>query len=74
MGITCSPLPQNNGKLTLPFFAVVMAIYHYVERIWIILVTPNFCITYTINNKYYPGEPVYIHIQPLLNIMQEKMR
>ena len=25
-----------------PIFTVVMVIYHYVERIWIILVTPNF--------------------------------
>ena len=22
-------------------------------------------------NKYYPGEPVHIHIQLLINIMQE---
>ena len=22
-------------------------------------------------NKYYPGEPINIHIQPLINIMQE---
>ena len=22
-------------------------------------------------NKYYPGEPVNIHIQPLINIMHE---
>ena len=30
-----------------PFFTVVMVIYHYVERIWRILVTPIFCISYT---------------------------
>ena len=30
-----------------PVFTVVMEIYHYVERIWRILVTPNFCIEYT---------------------------
>ena len=50
----------------------VMIIYHYVERIWRILVTSIFCITYTIMNKYYPGEPVNIPIQSLINIMQEK--
>ena len=42
---------------------MVMVIYHYVERIWRILVTPNFCVTYMITNKYYPGEQVNIHIQ-----------
>ena len=31
-----------------------------------------FGITYKIMNKYYPGEPVNIHIQSLINIMQEK--
>ena len=30
-----------------------------------------FCITYEIINKYYPGETVNIHIQSLINIMQE---
>ena len=49
-----------------------MVIYHYVERFWRILVTPDFCITYTTMKKYYPGEPVYIHIQSLINIIQEK--
>ena len=44
---------------------MVMVIYHYVERIWIILVTPDIFITYTIINKYYLGEPVNIHIQSL---------
>ena len=53
------------------FFTVVMVIYHYVERIWRILVTPVFCITYMIINKYYPGEPVNINIQPLINIIKE---
>ena len=46
-----------------PVFTMVMVIYSYVERIWIILLTHIFCITYTILNKYYPGEPVNIHIQ-----------
>ena len=31
-----------------PVFTVVMVIYHYIERIWRILVTPIFNITYTI--------------------------
>ena len=51
-----------------------MVIYHYVEGIWIVLVTTDFCITYTIMNKYYPGETVNIRIQSLRNIMQEKNR
>ena len=25
-------------------------------------------------NKYYPGEPINIHTQPLINITQEKNR
>ena len=48
-----------------------MVVYHYVERIWRILVTPIFYITYIIINIYYPGEPVNIHIQSLINITQE---
>ena len=51
---------------------MIMVIYHYAEIIWGILVTPNFCITCTIMKKYYPGELVNIHIQSLLNIIQEK--
>ena len=31
-----------------PVFTVVMVIYHYVERIWRIIVTPNFL--YNMNN------------------------
>ena len=46
-----------------PVFTVVMVIYHYVERIWRIIFEPNFSITYTIINKYDPGEPVNIQIQ-----------
>ena len=60
-------LPDN-----YPVFAVVMVIYHYVQRIWRVLVTPLLFITYMTMNKYYPGEPINIHIQPLINIMQEK--
>ena len=54
-----------------PVFTGVMVIYHCFERIWIILVTPNFCITYTSMNKYYTGGPVNINIQSLINIIQE---
>ena len=55
-----------------PVFIVVMVIYHYVERIWIILVTPNS--SYNIyNNENFPGEQVNIHIQPLINIIQDKI-
>ena len=54
-----------------PVLIVVMLIYHCVERIWRFLVTPNFWITYIIMNKYYPGESVNIHIQSLINIIQE---
>ena len=42
-----------------PVFTVVMVIYHYVERIWRILV-----------NIYYSGEPDNIHMQSLINILQ----
>ena len=48
-----------------------MAIYHYVEIIWRILVIPNFLYNKYDNEKYYPGEPVNIHIQLLLNIIQD---
>ena len=57
-----------------PVFTVVMIIYHYVERIWRFIVTPIFYITYIITNIYYPGEPVNIHIQSLINIIQENNR
>ena len=51
---------------------MVMVIYHYVEIIWRIIVTPNSCLTYIIMNKDYPDEIVNINIQSLTNIMQEK--
>ena len=54
-----------------PVFTMVMVIYNYVDRIWRNLVTLDFCITYTIMNKYYPGEPVNIHIQKLIIIIKE---
>ena len=60
-GLTCGHRWELPGNL--PVFAEVMVIYHYVERIRRTLVTPNFCTTYTIIIKYYPVEPVNIHIQ-----------
>ena len=52
-----------------PVLVVLMIIYHYVEIIWRVLVTPN--ILYNIYNheKCYTGEPFNIHIQPLINII-----
>ena len=35
---------------------------------------PQFFITYMIMNKYYPGGLVNVHIQSLINIMQDKIR
>ena len=34
-------------------------------------VTPNFCITYTIMNEYYPVEPINIHIKSLINMIPD---
>ena len=68
-------IPRKGHRWELPVnypvFTVLMVIYHYVERTWRILVTPVFCITYMTINRYYPGEPVNIHIQSLINIIQE---
>ena len=54
-----------------PVFNVVMVIYHYVERIWRILVTPNFPYHIYDHEKYYPGEPVNMYIKSLVNTIQE---
>ena len=35
---------------------------------------PIFCITYMTMNKYYPVDPVNIHIQSLMNNMQDNNR
>ena len=51
-------------------FTMVMVIYHYVEKIWIILITPNFFNLYY--HKKIPGETVNIHIQSLITIILEK--
>ena len=45
-----------------PVFNVLVEIYHYVEIIWRILIIPNFCVTYTMVDRYYPGKPGNIHI------------
>ena len=55
-----------------PVFNVVMAIYHCVEIIRRILVTTNFLYNIYYHEKYYPDEPVDIHMQSLINIIQEK--
>ena len=52
-----------------PVFAVVTVIYHYIEIIWIILVTPNFCIKCMITKQYYGVETVDINIQSIINII-----
>ena len=57
-----------------PVFIVVMAIYHYVDRIGDFLLPLIFCITYTIIRKHYTGEPVNIHILSLINIFQDNDR
>ena len=45
-----------------PVFTVVMVIYHYVERIWIIIVTPIFNITYTImKNIIQVNQFIYVY-------------
>ena len=49
-----------------------MVIYHYIEIIWRIVVTPIFLYKIYDHEKYYPGEPVNIHIQSLINIIQER--
>ena len=48
-----------------------MVIYHYVERIWRVLVTPYFLHNIYDQEIIYPDEPVNIHLQPLINIIQE---
>ena len=55
-----------------PVFTVVMVIYHHVEMIGELLLPP--CFSYNIydHEKYYPGEPDNIHIQSLIDIIQEK--
>ena len=71
MNIVCPVKHRWELPGNYPVFTMVMVIYHYVERIWKILVIPVFCITYMTINRYYSGEPVNIHIQSLINIIQK---
>ena len=50
---------------------MVMEISHFVEIIGEFLLPLIFLIIYMIMKKYYPGQPVNIHIQSLINIVQE---
>ena len=52
-----------------PIFTVILVIYHYSERIWIFIVTPNFLYNIYDHEKYYPGEPVNIHIRLRMNVV-----
>ena len=52
-----------------PVFTVLMVIYHYVERTWRILITPDFLYNIYNHEFFYPVEPGNIHIQPLINII-----
>ena len=51
-----------------------MVIYHCIKRIWRILVAPNFPYNLYERKTIYPGEPVNIHIQSLIKIIQDKNR
>ena len=51
-----------------------MVIYYYANRIWRILVTPDFWYNIYDNESNYPGETVSIHIQSLINIIMHKNR
>ena len=71
----CAPWDHRQelpGKY--PIFTMVVIIYHYVERIEELFL-PLIC-SYNIydHQKYDPGKPVNIHIQPLMNIIQENNR
>ena len=67
--------PQHIWKLpgNYPVFNAVMVIYHYVERIWRTIITPNFLYNIYDHKKHYPGEPVNIHMHLLINIIQRKI-
>ena len=67
------PSPRQRWELPgyYPVFTMEMVILHYVEIILRVIVIPSFCITDMIMKKYYPGETFNIHIQSLINIIQE---
>ena len=48
-----------------------MVVYHCDERIGEILLPLFFCITFTIMKKCYPGEPLNIYLQSLIDIILE---
>ena len=50
---------------------MVMVIYRYFERVGELSLHPFFWYNIYNNEKYYPGEPVSINIQSLINILQE---
>ena len=55
------------GKYSV--FAMAMEIYHYSEIIGSFSLLPILHITYMIIKRYYPGEPLHIHIQSLISIV-----
>ena len=57
-----------------PVFTVVMVIYHYVERIGELSLLLNFLYNIYDYETIFPGEPVNIHIQSLINIIQDNNR
>ena len=50
---------------------MVMLIYHYVDIIGEFLLPLFFSYNMYDHQKYYPGEPVNINIQSLINTIQE---
>ena len=51
-----------------------MVIYYCVEIIWTILVAPNFLYNIYDQEKINPDEPVNIHMQSLINIIEYNNR
>ena len=50
---------------------MLMVIYGYVESIGELLSPPIFPYKICDNEKYYPGEPVNIHIKSLIDMIQD---
>ena len=53
---------------------MVMVIYNYVQIIGELLLPLIFLYTIYDNRKNYMGKPVNIHIQSLINVIQDKNR
>ena len=53
---------------------MVMVVYHYDEIIREILLPLIFLYNIYDHEKCYPGEPLNIHIQSLIDMIQEKKR